>query len=204
MTLSAPLPTKAGRIIRPVDIPGNKGKPPRAHPLNVVKYNSTGQYFLAAGNDKNINLFNAYTGSHVKTYASHGYEVVDLAVSHDNARLASVGGDKPVYFWDVAAGVTIRRFAGHTQRVNAVAFSPDSAVIVSGSFDASVRLWDTKSNSQVPIQVLEDARDSITSLFVRDCEIVTGSTDGTVRTYDLRRGLLTKDVLGRMFPSSFA
>lgn len=73
-----------------------------------------------------------------------------------------------------------------------------------GSFDATVRLWDTKSNSQVPIQILDDAKDSITCLYVHGFEVITGSADGTIRKYDLRRGQLTKDVLGRTCISSQA
>jgi len=86
-----------------------------------------------------------------------GWEVLDISVSVDNAKFASVGGDKAVYLipstffsdvirflWDVATGKTIRRFIGHTHRVNAVDFNSDASVLASGSYDASVRLWDCK------------------------------------------------------------
>lgn len=127
-----PLSLRIGHIIHASDVP-SKSKSTLARPLNVVRYNSNGNYILSGGNDKKVNLFNAYSGAHVKTYEAHGYEVTDLSVSFDNARFVSCGGDKPVYYWDVAQGVTIRRFSGHTQRVNAVAFNADASVVVSGT-----------------------------------------------------------------------
>ena len=63
------------------------------------------------------------------------YEVLDIAVADDNARLASVGGDKQVFLWDVATARTLRRFVGHFARVNAVAFGGEGGgVVVSGAF----------------------------------------------------------------------
>ena len=71
----------------------------------------------------------------VQSYSAHGYEVLDIAVTDDNARFASVGGDKQVFLWDVAGGKTLRRWAGHGGRVNAVAFGGEGAsVVVSGEF----------------------------------------------------------------------
>lgn len=193
-------PTRIGHIVHSSDIPIARPSP-AAKPLNVIKHNSNGAYFMAAGNAKSVHLFNASTGSHIKSYEAHGYEITDLAISHDNSKFVSVGGDKPVFYWDVASAVTIRRYAGHFQKNNAVAFSADASVIISGSFDATVRLWDTKSSSGMPIQVLDEARDSITSLHVKDHQIISGSVDGKVRTYDLRKGILQTDVIGQPITS---
>ena len=80
-----------------------------------------------------MRLFNPATASLVQTFDAHGYEVLDLAVSDDNARFVSVGGDKQVFLWDVPTARTLRRFAGHFGRVNAVAFGGEGcSVVVSG------------------------------------------------------------------------
>lgn len=61
--------------------------------------------------------------------------MLDLAVTDDNARFASVGGDKTVFLWDVATARTVRRWAGHAGRVNAVAIGGEGGhVVVSGEF----------------------------------------------------------------------
>jgi WD40 repeat protein len=57
---------------------------------------------------------------------------LDIAVTSDNARFASVGGDRKVFLWDVVTGRTLRRWEGHSGRVNAVGFGAEGAVVVSG------------------------------------------------------------------------
>lgn len=132
----------------------------------------------------------------------HGYEVLSLAVSSDNARFVSGGGDKTVFLWDVATAKTLRRYGGgaggHAGRVECVAFGGDGdSVVVSGSFDSTVRFWDTKASGNRPIMVLSDGRDSISDVAVQGPEVVTGCVDGRVRWYDLRMGMLYVDVVGR-------
>ncbi|KAI9847961.1 MAG: hypothetical protein M1837_001478 [Sclerophora amabilis] len=157
-----------------------------------------GSAALTGSSDRSIRLFNPANASLIQTYDAHGYEVLDLAVSDDNARFTSVGGDKQVFLWDVTSARTLRRWGGHFARVNCVGFGgPGGEVVVSGSFDATVRLWDCKSQSTKPIQVLEEARDSVSCLHVVEHEICTGSVDGKVRIYDLRMGMVYVDVIGR-------
>lgn len=160
---------------------------------------------LTGSSDRTIHLYNPLKSSPtvsksglIQSYSAHGYEVLDLAVTTDNARFASVGGDKQVFLWDVATARTLKRWSGHFGRVNCVGFGGEGeSVVVSGSFDATVRLWDCKSQSTKPIQVLEEAKDSVSSLHVVGHEIVTGSVDGRMRVYDLRMGMASVDVIGR-------
>ncbi|KAL8890899.1 MAG: hypothetical protein Q9215_001976 [Flavoplaca cf. flavocitrina] len=159
---------------------------------------------LTGSSDRSIRLYNpaksfsASVGSGlVQTYSAHGYEVLDISVTEDNARFASVGGDKQVFLWDVATARTLKRWSGHFGRVNCVGFGgEEGSVVVSGSFDATVRLWDCKSQSTKPIQVFEDSKDSVSSLHVLGHEIVTGSVDGKLRLYDLRMGMVYADTIG--------
>ena len=73
------------------------------------------------------------TTSPIQRYEAHGYSVLDVAVTADNARFASVGGDRGVFLWDVEQGGTIRRWSGHNARVEAVQFAGDGdSVVVSG------------------------------------------------------------------------
>jgi mitogen-activated protein kinase organizer 1 len=73
----------------------------------------------------------------VQTYAGHAHEVLDIAVSSDNARFVSVGGDKHVLLWDVSSARVLRRYEGHSGRINTCAWGGDGreeGVIISGMF----------------------------------------------------------------------
>jgi mitogen-activated protein kinase organizer 1 len=141
-------------------------------------------------------------GRLIETYATHGYEVLTLAVAADNARFASAGGDRAVFLWAVATAQTLRRFGGgatgtggHGGRINAVAFAGQGdSVVVSGGLDTTVRLWDAKSNALKPVQVLAEARDAVSALAVTGATVVAGSVDGRVRSYDVRMGRCVTDV----------
>ncbi|KAI1331964.1 WD40-repeat-containing domain protein [Xylariaceae sp. FL0255] len=146
-------------------------------------------------------------GRLIQTYSAHGYEVLSLGVSTDNARFASSGGDRIVFLWDVATAQTLRRFGvsgasggstgGHTARVNAVTFAGDGdSLLISGGLDSAVRIWDVRRGSSKPIQVLSEAKDAISALAIAGVggeQIVAGSVDGRVRSYDVRAGRCVTD-----------
>ncbi|KAK3712087.1 hypothetical protein LTR37_009178 [Vermiconidia calcicola] len=171
---------------------------PNASPIHALTFSAgTGQYILTGSQDRNVRLYNPSTSKLIQTYSAHGYGVLDLAVSEDNARFVSVGGDKTVFVWDVATAQTVRRFSGHSGRVNACCFGGEGdGVVVTGSFDGTVRVWDSKSRSDKAVMVFEEARDGISSVGVWGGEVWAGSVDGRVRVYDLRAGVVDMDVMG--------
>jgi len=167
-------------------------------PVNVARYaKGSAKYVLTGGQDRSIRLWNTSLGSEIKVFVAHGYEVLSISVSHDNAKFASSGGDRSVFLWDVATGVTTRRLAGHMGKIHVVEFNEDASVVASGSFDSTVRLWDLRAQSRQAIQILEEARDAVQTLHVGPITITTGSIDGHVRTYDLRKGELRSDFIGQ-------
>ncbi|KAJ7072208.1 nuclear mRNA splicing protein [Mycena amicta] len=153
-------------------------------PVNVARYSKgSGRYILTGGQDRTVRLWNADSGSEVKTFAAHGYEVLSISVSHDNAQFASSGGDRSVFVWDVATAATTRRIPGHMGKIHVVEFNEDATVLAS-------------AQTRQPIQVLDEARDAVQTLHVGSTYITTGSLDGHLRTYDLRKGELRSDYLG--------
>lgn len=178
-------PSKEANVLR-----GHQGTVP------AVRWNHDGQYCLSGGGDKTVRLWNPFKGTLIKTYAGHGWEVLDIDVTNDNSRIASCGGDRLAFIWDVASGRVIRRLRGHTQRVNCLSFNEEPSVVVTGSYDKTVRIWDLKSNSSEPIQTLDEAKDSVSALVVTNYEIITASIDGKVRNYDIRMGQLKTDSMG--------
>ena len=159
----------------------------------AVKFSIDGNHVLSGSQDKTVKLWNPSKGLLIKSYEVHTQPVLDIAISQDNAKFASVGLDKYVFLIDSIKGSTLRRFYGHQDRVNAVSFNPQETVLVSGSYDCSVRIWDLKSQSLEPIQILKEAKDSITKVHVLDDKIIAACVDGSVRKYDLRMGTMITD-----------
>ncbi|GJJ06216.1 hypothetical protein Clacol_000406 [Clathrus columnatus] len=150
-------------------------------PVHVARYaKGAAKYLLTGGQDRTIRLWNPNLGTEIKVYKGHGYEVLSITISPDNAKIASSGGDRSVFLWDVATGNAIRRIPGHLARINAVEFNEDASVVASGSYDSTVKLWDLRAQNRQPIQTLDEARDAIQTLFVGSTCIMSGSVDGHV------------------------
>ena len=82
--------------------------------VRAVRFNNNGNYCMTCGSDKLLKLWNPHRGALLKTYAGHGYEVLDATAASDSSRIASCGADKCVVLWDVSTGQVIRRYRGHT------------------------------------------------------------------------------------------
>lgn len=127
----------------------------------------------------------------VQTYSAHGYEVLDIAVTDDNARFASVGGDKQVFLWDVATARTLRRWGGHFSRVNCVGFGGDGdSVVISGTYDF---LYSIRLIYPVHYLILYPHQSCLCTIEPRlETELISvsrcdlGSFDSTVRIWDCK------------------
>lgn len=168
--------------------------------VNVVKYDSNGEYAVSAGSDKLVHLWNLDASSLITSFEGHSWDIADVGISPDRVKIASVGGDKGIFVWDVSTGNVVDKLFAHSQRINCVAFSSNSSVLASGSNDRALCLWDMRSSSKKPLQQMTDAQDSISSVLFGNCQVISGSVDGAVRCYDLRNQTLTKDDLnGKIF-----
>ena len=166
--------------------------------IRAAHLNVDGSYCITCGADKSIKLWNPHRELLLKTYAGHGFEVLDARGSTDNAQIASGSVDKTVMLWDVSTGAALRKFRGHAGRVNCVCFNGESTLVLSGSVDCSVKIWDLKSKKNEPVQTLDEGKDVIMSIVVSGHEILTGCLDGRIRRYDLRTGQLFQDHVGKI------
>lgn len=161
----------------------------------VVKFSKDGQHIISGSQDKTMKLWNPYKGLLIKSYDNiHSHDVLDIAVTQDNSKIASVGVDKQVYYTDSITGNVIKRFYGHTARINTVSYNSFENILVTGSYDTSVRIFDLKSQSRDPIQTLMHGRQSISKVIVLNDKIISASTDGNVRVYDIRMGQLMENL----------
>ncbi|XP_055355975.1 WD repeat domain-containing protein 83-like [Paramacrobiotus metropolitanus] len=169
--------------------------------IRAARLNVDGNYCITCGADKSIKLWNPYRQLLLKTYAGHGFEVLDARGSFDSSQIASGSADKTVMLWDVGSGKALRKLRGHMGKVNCVCFNEESTVVLSGSLDCTVKVWDLKSQKQEPVQTLDEAKDQVMSIVATNYEILTGSLDGRIRRYDLRAGKLHQDYIGKSVTS---
>jgi eukaryotic-like serine/threonine-protein kinase len=117
---------------------------------------------------------------------NHGDHVMDVAVSADGHRVASLGReDHGVRVWNTADGTLLSKVPAEAGRVSCVAFSPRNSQIVTGSGDGWVRFWNPmKSTASLqqfkhgpPVAYLRFAPDGR--------QVATGGLNGAVRIWDV-------------------
>ncbi len=111
-----------------------------------------------------------------------------VAVSPDDALLASGGRDHAVAVWDLRGRKLVRRFAGHAADVVDVAWTTDGKEVVSASADGTVRVWTVDGASADARLVLSVDGATPTACHVHGDWAVVGFDDGSLRAYQLDDG----------------
>lgn len=71
-----------------------------------------------------------------------------IAISPDDALIASNFGEGAVQLWNAKNGEPVAKLKGHSD-LGAVAFSPDGAVLLSGGRDATIRAWSVETKKEL-------------------------------------------------------
>src|SRR5262249_39297952 len=85
----------------------------------------SGDFYGERNKDYTIKLWDATTGSLIRTFKGHSSEINTVALSPDGSRVLSGSMDRTIKLWDAATAALIRTFEGHSGAVRSVAFSPD-------------------------------------------------------------------------------
>ena len=104
-------------------------------------------------------MWDANTGTHIKTLRGHTGSVGSVSFSPDGSTLASAG--ETIRLWNPNTGTHIKTLRGHTAPVGSVSFSPDGSTLASASTDKTIRLWELNPSSAVhtaPDLVVEAVR----------------------------------------------
>ncbi|NEP35852.1 AAA-like domain-containing protein [Moorena sp. SIO3B2] len=115
-------------------------------------------------------------------FTGHQDEVMDVAFSPDEQKLATASFDGTAKIWNLQ-GNQLAVLTGHQDKVWSVAFNSDGKMLATASNDKTARIWDKKGN---PLAVLTGHQDSVYSVeFSSDGKMLaTASNDKTARIWD--------------------
>jgi len=164
--------------------------------VNSVAFSSDGRQIVSGSDDKTIKLWDASTGSLIRTFSGHTYFVTSVAFSPDGRQIVSGSNEGTIKLWDASTGSLIRTFLGHSEGLSSVAFSPDGRQILSGSWDNTIKLWDASTGSLIRT-FLGHSEGVLSVAFSPDGrQIVSGSNEGTIKLWDASTGSLIRTFTG--------
>jgi WD40 repeat protein/DNA-binding SARP family transcriptional activator len=119
-----------------------------------VAFSRDGATVATPADHNTAKIWNAATGTAVRTFAGHTDRVTDVAFSPDGTRLATASADHTARVWEVATGRLAAVLRGHTGAVMRLAFSPDGRRLATASRDGTARVWAIGSGSATTVMVL--------------------------------------------------
>ena len=105
-----------------------------------VAFSPDGRYLASCAADKFVKVFDAASGSVVRSFEGHTHHVLGVSWNTDAKLLASCGADQVIKLWNFDTGEQQRTIAGFGKQVTSVTFVGDTGATLSASGDKSVRL----------------------------------------------------------------
>ena len=114
-----------------------------------VAFSPDGKFLISGNTDGTLTVWDATTGTEVRTLRGHEKGVGSLALSPDGIRIASGSGDGTIKIWDFNNGselMTIRTHGG----TRSIAFNPDGKQIVSSGYGRKpIQVWDANNGKNL-------------------------------------------------------
>ena len=135
--------------------------------------------------DGEIIIYDVATGTEVRRLKG---ESLQLAISADGRRLASVGGPTPggirVQHWNLETGEELKNITTNNLSQTAVAISPDGRTIVSGDVTGAVIFWDADSGAQLRWTQAHDGQVERVVFNSDGSRLASASSDSTICVWD--------------------
>jgi WD40 repeat protein/tRNA A-37 threonylcarbamoyl transferase component Bud32 len=125
--------------------------------LNGFAFSPDGSRLVTCGSTRDagtnrlhgeIKVWDADSGTLLRTLKGHTGPVLSVAVSPDGSTLASGGYDYTVRLWSAADGSPLHTLPGHVCLVHSLAFNRDGTRLASGSEDWGVKVWDVQLGAE--------------------------------------------------------
>nr|AAX07507.1 WD-repeat protein [Gemmata sp. Wa1-1] len=112
--------------------------------VTSVAFSANGSWIVTGSLDNTAKIWDAKTGTEVRTLNGYTGIVNAASFSPDGKRIVTGSADHMVKLWDITTGVEVLTLKGHTGAVTSVSFSLDGSQIVSTSWDGTTKVWDSR------------------------------------------------------------
>ncbi|KAF9952076.1 hypothetical protein BGZ72_006555 [Mortierella alpina] len=155
--------------------------------VTSVAYSPNGLQ-IAAGCDKNVQLWDAKTGANLHILSGHTDDVTSVVYSPSGHQIASSSHDKTARLWDTQSGAHGPILSGHVNNIASIVYAPNGHQIATAGLDKTVRLWDSQTGASV--QTSTGHTDRVTSVTYSPTEftLASGGFDKTVRLWNAKTG----------------
>jgi len=156
-----------------------------------------GKYVLTCSIDKTAKLWNATTGSLIKTLRipiDEGNEgMINACALSPDGKLAVLGGytgktgmNKNVYLYDIATNTMLQRITGLTNVITDIEFSQDgNYVVVNLAGEQGIKVYQVSGTTLTLFKSLTDyGAATYNSAFDNTGRLATASWDGNIRIYN--------------------
>jgi serine/threonine protein kinase len=194
--LSAPLPASPlDSRTRSASLPGALISVYQGHVQAVqsLSWLADGRRIISASRDKQVHVWDAFTGIQFQTYQDQSGFVLCVAGSSDGAFIATAGADGLVRVWDFSSNTFLTIYRGQSgQIINSLAWAPDHPLLASAGSDGGVHVWDATSGKTLAVyrghtgnvNSVAWSPEANTSPLGGGYCLVSGGDDTTVQTWE--------------------
>ena len=155
--------------------------------VNALGFSADGaQLFAAAGEPGlagEVRQFKVVDATLVRVFEGHRDAIYALALSPNDATLATGSYDQKIILWNTTNGTARRTLSGHNGAVFALDFRPDGKLLASASADRTVKLWDV-ANGERRDTLAQSLKELYTVAFSPDGKrLLAGGVDNRIRVW---------------------
>jgi WD40 repeat protein len=115
-----------------------------------VAFSPDGTRIVSGSNDQTVRVWDADSGTELRTLKGHTSLVQSVGFSPDGTRIVSGSDDETVRVWDADSGSELRTLEGHTNWVHSVAFSPDGTSVTCQTVYGTSHTWTAPQDFPLP------------------------------------------------------
>ena len=175
------------------DMPSGKAlyKVDHGGTVNEIQFTQDDEYFLSAGTNSEVKVWNTNTGELVKTlHPGREFKFVCANFSPDGKYIAASGFEGDIFVWEWEKGALIRDFNTSGRKVETITFTPDAQYLLTAGNDPYIRVYRAvqvldKGIKKVPIAYAVHANDQAEYMdFNADGSfLVSAHQDGIIRLW---------------------